>query len=101
VQHDAMRRAGCQHISGDDWRCATPKIRVLIRDQQRQYRNRNQRVQYIELRARSGRTSEGRWRYSASGVPHDAMRRAGCQHISGDDWRCATPRIRVQITNRY
>ncbi len=46
--------------------------------------NRN-RDRYLELQARSGPTVEGRWRYSAPGVPDDAMRRAGCEHIKGDD----------------
>jgi hypothetical protein len=60
------------------------------------YRNRQR---YLELQARSGPTPEGRWRYSAPGVPYDAMLRAGCQNISGDDWRCPTPKLRVYVQN--
>ncbi|BAZ36642.1 hypothetical protein NIES4101_25610 (plasmid) [Calothrix sp. NIES-4101] len=62
------------------------------------YRNRNR---YLELRARSGPTPEGRWRYSAPGVPYDAMRRAGCENVRGDDWRCPTPRLRVYVQNHH
>jgi hypothetical protein len=92
VPYDAMQRAGCQNVSGDDWRCPTPRIRVeVLRNQER----------FLELRARSGPTPEGRWRYTAEGVPPDAMQRAGCQNVSGADWRCPTSRIRVQITERY
>ncbi|AFY45937.1 hypothetical protein Nos7524_0008 [Nostoc sp. PCC 7524] len=101
VPYNAMTRAGCQQISGDDWRCPTPRIRVQTQDGWGQYPGQNERGRFIELQARSGPTLEGRWRYSAPGVPYDAMIRAGCQQISGDDWRCPTPRIRVQVTQRY
>lgn len=64
------------------------------------YRNRN-RGRYLDLQARSGPTPEGRWRYSAPGVPYDAMRRAGCEHIKADDWRCPTRRLQVDVHNDY
>ncbi|AUT02163.1 hypothetical protein CLI64_18220 [Nostoc sp. CENA543] len=107
IPYEAMQRAGCQNVSGDDWRCPSRRIRVQIRDERRDQwrdsrdRDRNRGVRYIDLRARSGPTPEGRWRYSAPGVPYDAMQRAGCQNVSGDDWRCPTSRIRVQVTERY
>lgn len=91
VPYDAMIRAGCQNVSGDDWRCPTPRLRVDVQS----------RVRFLELRARSGPTPEGRWRYSAPGVSIDAMNRAGCQNVNGDDWRCPTPRLRVQVTEKY
>ncbi|MBD2451608.1 hypothetical protein H6G76_31720 [Nostoc sp. FACHB-152] len=90
VPYDVMQRAGCQNVSGDDWRCPTRKLRVYVH---------NHQPQYLELRARSGPTPEGRWRYSAPGIPYDVMQRAGCQNISGDDWRCPTRKLRVYIHN--
>ncbi|MGH1394049.1 MAG: hypothetical protein ACRAVC_08440 [Trichormus sp.] len=100
VSDDSMYRAGCQRISRNDWRCNTPKIRVLMRDEWRDNSRRDNRIEYIEIRPRSGSTLEGRWRYSAPGVPDDAMQREGCEHISRDDWRCATPTIRVPVIRR-
>lgn len=100
VPYNAMQRAGCQHIFGNEWRCASQRIRVQIPDQWRQDRDRNRNVRYIDLRARSGSSRDGRWLYSTPGVPYNAMQRAGCQHLSGNDWYCASPRIRVEITNR-
>ncbi|QLE55791.1 hypothetical protein [Nostoc sp. TCL26-01] len=101
IPYEAMSRAGCQQISGDDWRCTTRRIRVQIWDNGDNRDDREVYGRYIELRARSGPTPEGRWRYTASGIPYEAMSRAGCQQISGDDWRCTTRRIRVRINDRY
>lgn len=67
-------------------------------DDRDRYSNRRGRIRYIELRARSGRTSEGRWRYYApQNVSYDAMQKAGCEHITGNDWRCYRPKIRVYV----
>lgn len=73
---------------------------IACRGQQGNNRGNNRnRDRYLELQARSGPTVEGRWRYSAPGVPDDAMRRVGCEHIKGDDWRCPTSRLQVYLQN--
>ncbi|TAF12188.1 MAG: hypothetical protein EAZ77_00370 [Nostocales cyanobacterium] len=75
---------------------------IACRDQRDQdWSNDRNRDESLELRARSGPTVEGRWRYSTPGVPDDAMIRAGCEKINRDDWRCNSSRLRVFFQNHH
>ncbi|WP_052754369.1 hypothetical protein [Calothrix sp. 336/3] len=89
IPSESMVRAGCESVGWSGWRCPTRRIRVQVAE-------KTERV--VELRANSGPTPEGRWRYNANGIPYESMRRAGCENVRGDDWRCPSRRIRVTIT---